>query len=75
MVSANWLTEIQHWINKALNVNDTQSAPIIITLLVFITGAVVKTVVCYFKNASYRWQIRKQFYLLLRLLVTLHCSL
>jgi hypothetical protein len=65
MVSVAWLTEIQHWINKTLNVTDAQSAPIIATLLVFITGGIVKTVVSYFKNASYRWQIRKQFYLLL----------
>jgi hypothetical protein len=65
MASTSWITNIQHWINSSLKIADAQSAPIIITLLVFITGGVVKTFVSYFKNASYRWQIRKQFYLLL----------
>jgi hypothetical protein len=65
MASVAWLTQVQQWINKSLNVTDSQSAPIIITLLVFVTGGIVKTVVTYVKSALYRWQIRRQFYLLL----------
>ena len=55
---------MQHWINKFFHITDAESAPIIITLLVFITGGVAKTIYTFLVNIAARREIRRQFYLL-----------
>jgi hypothetical protein len=54
---SNFLTEIQEWINQVFNITNVQSAPIIITLSVFILGFLFSAVGRLFKNIAERMTI------------------
>jgi hypothetical protein len=64
MSGHNWLSLIQEWINKTLKITDAQSAPIIVTLLVFITGWLITYISSLISNILARKATRQQFYVL-----------
>lgn len=64
MTATNWLGDIQKWIESAFHINDAQSAPIIITLTVFITGGVVRYFSTQIKRIGVRKATRRQFRIL-----------
>ena len=55
---------IQQWINKVFHISNAESAPIIITLLVFVTGGLLKLLSDLIVGIGRRRVIRRQFYLL-----------
>jgi predicted DNA-binding protein YlxM (UPF0122 family) len=55
---------IQQWINKVFHISNAESAPIIITLLVFVTGGILKLLSDLIVGIGRRRTIRRQFYLL-----------
>jgi hypothetical protein len=65
MAASNWLSNIQQWVESAFHINDAQSAPIIITLTVFITGGLVKYVSGQIKRIGTRKATRRQFRILI----------
>jgi hypothetical protein len=53
---------IQEWLNKTFHITNAESAPIMITLIVFIVGGAVTWFSRFISNIAGRNAIRKQFY-------------
>lgn len=70
MLLNSWLTQIQKLINHVFNIQDTNSAPIIITLLVFISGWIITGIISFIKNVLERKAIRSQIYPILNSFIT-----